>query len=112
MTTEPRLNGEDAEDLVGLPARVLRARLTASEWLDVTDALTTLHRLLLTGSNREVLRAVGTFDDLVPVRVRAQPGAQPTREPPDEIAHLVHDVEIATGTRVADGTDDEPADRR
>lgn len=112
MTTEPRLTGEDAEDLVGLPARVLRARLTASEWLQVTDALTALHRLLLTGSNREVLRAVGVFDDLVPVRVRAQPGGQPTQEPPDDIAHLVHDVEIATRTRVADEIDDEPAGDR
>ncbi|MFV2101853.1 MULTISPECIES: CATRA system-associated protein [Micromonospora] len=94
MTKTP-LHREDVDDLSGLAARVLRARLTAAEWREVAAALTKLRSTLDDGSNQDVLRAAGAFDDLLSVRVRAEPGTPPVDDPPDDVVDLIHDVDTA-----------------
>lgn len=94
MTNTP-LHGDDVDDLSGLAARILRARLTAAEWGEIATALAAFRSTLATGSRRDVLRAAGAFDDLLPVRVRAEPGTPPVEDPPDDVATLVHDVDTA-----------------
>lgn len=94
MTKTP-LHGDDVDDLSGLAARVLRARLTAAEWREVTAALARLRSVLADGSNQDVLRAAGAFDDLLSVRVRAEPGTPPVDDPPDDVVNLIHDVDTA-----------------
>ncbi|MGM1061364.1 hypothetical protein [Saccharothrix sp. Mg75] len=101
MTTDALLHGENADDLRELRTRVRRSRLTVEEWAEVATTLVTLRDALRRGTAREVLRAMGVFDDLVGVRVRAEPGALPVDGPPDEVVHLVHEVELATDARLA-----------
>jgi hypothetical protein len=107
VTTDALLHGGDADDLRALPDRVTRSRLTADEWAEVAVALSTLRDKLIAGTDRQVLRATGVFDDLMGVRVRAEPGALAVDGPPDEIVHLVHEVELATNERLAGKQDDD-----
>ncbi|MEU4159925.1 hypothetical protein [Actinoplanes sp. NPDC026670] len=94
MTDTP-LHSDDVDDLSGLAARILRARLSAAEWREVAEALAVLRSTLAAGPSRDVLRAAGTFDDLLPVRVRAEPGTPLVEDPPDDVVALVHDVDTA-----------------
>lgn len=112
MTTDTLLHGDDAEDLLGLPDRVLQARLTSTEWGDVVAALTRLRSVLSGGSNREVLRAAGVFDDLMPVRVRAEPGTLPVESPSDDVAHLVYELDVAIRERLAETVSGARTDNR
>ncbi|GAB3472513.1 hypothetical protein [Actinophytocola sediminis] len=107
--TRDRLLHDDADELRALPGRIRSARLTPAEWRGISAALAALTTALRTGSNREVVRAAGVFDDLVGVRVSAQPGGLATDGPPDEVTHLVHEVELAVTRRLTD-TPDDPAD--
>ncbi|MBP2326098.1 hypothetical protein JOF56_006483 [Kibdelosporangium banguiense] len=100
MVTEPPLTGDDAEHLVTLPARLRRSRLATQEWAVVAAALARLHGKLVSGaSNRDVLRALYALDDMLEVRVRTEPGGLASAEPPDDVAHLVHEVEMAARER-------------
>ena len=111
MTTDGLLQDEDAGELRALPGRVRRARLTPAEWREVAGALTTLTAVLHRGSNREVLRAAGVFDDLDGIRVKADPGGLAVEGPPDEIVHLVHEVELVVTRRLAGAPDDRTGDQ-
>lgn len=93
--TKTTLHGDDVDDLSGLAARILRARLTADGWQEVAAALTGLRSALGDGSDWDVLRALGAFDDLLSVRVRAELGTPPVENPPDDVVNLVHDVDTA-----------------
>lgn len=111
MTTDGLLHDDDADELRALPGRVRLARLTAAEWREVAGALATLTTVLHGGSNREVLRTAGVFDDLVGIRVKADPGGLAVEGPPDEIVHLVHEVELAVTRRLAGAPDDRTGDQ-
>ena len=102
MTTDRLLHGDTADELRALPGYVLRARLTEAEWRAAAEALSALVTTLRAGSDREVLRAVGVFDDLGGVRVGSEPGGLAVEGPSDEITHLVHEVELAVSERLSD----------
>jgi hypothetical protein len=112
VTSDAPLQDEDAEDLLKLPAQVLRARLTSTGWREVATALTVLRDALTGESAKNVVRAVNAFDDLLPVRMRAEPGSLPVEGPPDDVAHLVHDVDTAARERLAKSVDDGRTDGR
>ena len=68
---------------------------------------------LLLGALGAVLAACDDpFDDLLVVRVRAEPGSLPVEEPPDEVAHLVHDIDAAVTTRLSGAVGDARTDGR
>jgi hypothetical protein len=110
VTTDRLLHGENADELRALPGYVRRARLTEAEWRAAADALSALATTLRVGSDREVLRAAGVFDDLVGVRVGSEPGGLAVEGPSDEITHLVHEVELAVSERLSDTSRDRTAD--
>jgi hypothetical protein len=112
VTIDAPLHDEDADDLRELPAQVLSAQLTSARWSEVSLALTVLRNILSSGSAEEVVRALNAFDDLLPVRVLAEPGSLPVEAPPDEVAHLVHDVDIAVRERLAKSVGDGRTDGR
>lgn len=111
MTTDRLLHDDVADELRALPDRLRRGRLTSAEWREVADALSALTTALRTGSSREVLRAAGVFDDLVGVRVGAEPGGLAVEGPRDEIAHLVHEVELAVAERLTGASRDRTEDQ-
>lgn len=110
MTTDRLLHGDNADELRALPNRIRQARLTPLEWREAVDTLTVLDSALRTGSDREVLRAAGAFDDLVGIRVGSEPGGLALDGPPDEITHLVHEVELAVTERLTGAPHDQTAD--
>lgn len=112
MTTDTPLPGDDAVDLLQLATRVRRAHLTRTEWNAVIDSLNALNSTLPAGSNREVLRAAGVFNDLMPVRVRTQPGTLPVESLPDDVVHLVHELDVAVRERFAGTVGDGRSDDR
>jgi hypothetical protein len=110
VTTDRLLHGDNADELRALPGYIRRARLTAAEWREMAEALAALATTLRTGSDREVLRATGVFDDLVGVRVGSEPGGLAVEGPSDEITHLVHEVELVVSERLSDTPHDRTAD--
>ncbi|MBM7774072.1 hypothetical protein JOD54_004276 [Actinokineospora baliensis] len=94
MAGDRALHDVDRDELRELAARIRRSRLTAGEWQQVTALLASLCGLLADGSPRAVRKAVGAFDDVLPVRVRSEPGGLALEGPPEVVGHLVHEVEL------------------
>lgn len=92
MTKSP-LSPDESEDLQELLGDVGGWECSLATWEQIGKVLAGLRDAVARGVRDEALERIADLEMASPLRIRAEPGPEPVNPPPDEINHLVHDIE-------------------